>query len=143
MLACIVRATAQDLSTGFVLCHPRAPVRTARVFDAHLAIIEHKNIICAGFKAVMHIHTCVEEVTISVRSCRAGAAPGRTADADRWASAIFRMRRARARPCPGVASRHRQEDGKEDQDAAQLCQAGPGGDRAPGDGWPDLHRAVR
>ena len=56
----------QDLSTGFVLCHPRSLVKTARVFEAHLAIVEHKNIICAGFKAVLHIHTCVEEVTITV-----------------------------------------------------------------------------
>ena len=56
----------QDLSTVFVLCHPRSLVKTARVFEAHLAIVEHKNIICAGFKAVLHIHTCVEEVTITV-----------------------------------------------------------------------------
>ena len=50
-----------------MLCHPRSLVKTARVFEAHLAIVEHKNIICAGFKAVLHIHTCVEEVTITVR----------------------------------------------------------------------------
>ena len=28
--------------------------------------MEHKSIICAGYSAVMHIHTCAEEVTIKV-----------------------------------------------------------------------------
>ena len=58
------------MSTGFVLCSPRSPVRTARVFDVHLAIVEHKNIICAGFQCVLHLHTLVEEVTIQVRPRR-------------------------------------------------------------------------
>ena len=29
-------------------------------------IIEHKSIICPGYNAVLHIHTCIEEVEITV-----------------------------------------------------------------------------
>jgi len=54
-----------DVSTGFVLCDPKSPVKTSTVFEAQLAILEHKNIICAGYEAVMHVHACVEEVSIS------------------------------------------------------------------------------
>ena len=57
----------EDLSIGFVLCHPKAPVKTARVFEAQLVIVEHKSIITAGFRAVLHVHTAVEEVALSVR----------------------------------------------------------------------------
>jgi GTPase len=35
-------------------------------FDAQIAILEHKSIICAGYSAVLHIHTVVEEVQITV-----------------------------------------------------------------------------
>jgi len=49
---------------------PAEPRADPRVFDAHLAIVEHKNIICAGFQCVLHLHTLVEEVTIQVRPRR-------------------------------------------------------------------------
>ncbi|CAG8573411.1 1650_t:CDS:10 [Acaulospora morrowiae] len=55
----------EDVSTGFVVCSTKRPVNTATVFEAQLAILEHKNIICAGYSAVLHIHSCVEEVSIS------------------------------------------------------------------------------
>ena len=32
-----------------------------------VAILEYKSIICAGYSAVMHIHTCAEEVSVKVR----------------------------------------------------------------------------
>lgn len=32
-------------------------------------ILEHKSIICAGYSAVIHIHTCAEEVTIKALLC--------------------------------------------------------------------------
>jgi len=54
----------EEVSTGFVLCHPAAPVRTTKVFDAQLVILDFKNIICAGYSAVMHVHTLVEQVQI-------------------------------------------------------------------------------
>ncbi|KAH9951729.1 eukaryotic polypeptide chain release factor 3 [Amylocystis lapponica] len=41
------------------------PVHAVRQFEAQLAILDHKNIICAGYSAVMHIHTLAEEVTLA------------------------------------------------------------------------------
>jgi peptide chain release factor subunit 3 len=58
----------EDISPGFVLTSPSKPVRAVRQFEAQLAILEHKNIICAGYSAVMHIHTTAEEVTLPVRA---------------------------------------------------------------------------
>ncbi|CAG8514510.1 9883_t:CDS:10, partial [Acaulospora colombiana] len=55
----------EDISTGFVVCSTKRPVNTTTLFEAQLAILEHKNIICAGYSAVLHIHSCVEEVSIS------------------------------------------------------------------------------
>jgi peptide chain release factor subunit 3 len=54
----------EDISPGFVLTSPQKPVHAVRHFEAQLAILEHKNIICAGYSAVMHIHTLAEEVTL-------------------------------------------------------------------------------
>lgn len=56
----------EDVSPGFVLCDAANPIRTGRVFDAQLVILEHKSIICAGYSAVMHIHCAAEEVTVKV-----------------------------------------------------------------------------
>ena len=41
-------------------------------FEAQLIILEHKNIICAGYNAILHVHSCVEEVSIGVRFNRGG-----------------------------------------------------------------------
>jgi peptide chain release factor subunit 3 len=54
----------EDISPGFVLTSPKNPVHAVRQFEAQLAILEHKNIICAGYSAVMHVHTLSEEVTL-------------------------------------------------------------------------------
>lgn len=59
----------EDISPGFVLTSPSKPVHAVRHFEAQLAILEHKSIICAGYSAVMHVHTLAEEVTLSVRLC--------------------------------------------------------------------------
>jgi peptide chain release factor subunit 3 len=56
----------EDISPGFVLTSPTKPIHAVRLFEAQLAILEHKSIICAGYSAVMHIHTLAEEVTLSV-----------------------------------------------------------------------------
>lgn len=56
----------EDISPGFVLTSPNKPVHAVRQFEAQLAILDHKNIICAGYTAVMHIHTLAEEVTLTV-----------------------------------------------------------------------------
>lgn len=57
----------EDISPGFVLTSVSAPIHAVRQFEAQLAILDHKNIICAGYTAVMHVHTLAEEVTLSVR----------------------------------------------------------------------------
>jgi peptide chain release factor subunit 3 len=54
-----------DISPGFVLTSVNKPVHAVRQFEAQLAILDHKNIICAGYSAVMHVHTLAEEVTLS------------------------------------------------------------------------------
>lgn len=54
----------EDISPGFVLTSPSKPVRAVRQFEAQLAILDHKNIICAGYGAVMHVHTASEEVQL-------------------------------------------------------------------------------
>ncbi|GJE88346.1 TEF1 family protein [Phanerochaete sordida] len=55
----------EDIHPGFVLTSPVSPVHAVRQFEAQLAILEHKNIICPGYTAVMHCHTLAEEVTLS------------------------------------------------------------------------------
>ncbi|CAL1701023.1 unnamed protein product [Somion occarium] len=55
----------EDISPGFVLTSPTKPIHAVRQFEAQLAILDHKNIICAGYSAVMHCHTLAEEVTLS------------------------------------------------------------------------------
>jgi len=55
----------EDISPGFVLTNLRQPVHAVRQFEAHLAILDSKNIICAGYQAVMHVHTLAEEVTLT------------------------------------------------------------------------------
>ncbi|KAI9270420.1 P-loop containing nucleoside triphosphate hydrolase protein [Phascolomyces articulosus] len=54
-----------DVMPGFLLCDKKKPVQTSTQYEAQLAILDHKNIICAGYTAVMHVHSAVEEVTIS------------------------------------------------------------------------------
>ncbi|KAI0296095.1 P-loop containing nucleoside triphosphate hydrolase protein [Multifurca ochricompacta] len=54
-----------DISPGFVLTSLHKPVHAVRQFEAQLAILDHKNIICAGYSAVLHVHTLAEEVTLS------------------------------------------------------------------------------
>jgi len=56
----------EDISPGFVLTSPLKPIHAVRQFEAQLAILDSKNIICAGYSAVMHVHTLSEEVTLTV-----------------------------------------------------------------------------
>lgn len=55
----------EDVTPGFVLTSPGKPVHAVTQFEAELVILEHKNIICAGYSAVMHVHTLSEEVALS------------------------------------------------------------------------------
>ncbi|KAG5646619.1 translation termination factor GTPase eRF3 [Asterophora parasitica] len=54
----------EDVTPGFVLTTPLKPIHAVRRFEAQLAILEHKSIICAGYSAVMHVHTLSEEITL-------------------------------------------------------------------------------
>ncbi|GAA5942105.1 translation termination factor GTPase eRF3 [Sporobolomyces koalae] len=54
-----------DINVGFVLTSPKAPVHVITQFEAQLVILDHKNIITAGYGAVMHVHTAAEEVSLS------------------------------------------------------------------------------
>lgn len=65
----------EDISPGFVLTSPLKPVHAVKQFEAQLAILEHKSIICAGYSAVLHVHTLSEEVTLSVRQVRLSRRP--------------------------------------------------------------------
>ncbi|KAL4241854.1 peptide chain release factor GTP-binding subunit [Abortiporus biennis] len=55
----------EDISPGYVLTSPSKPVHAVRQFEAQLAILDHKSIICAGYSAVLHVHTLAEEVTLA------------------------------------------------------------------------------
>uniref|UniRef100_A0A3Q3KYJ3 G1 to S phase transition 1 n=1 Tax=Mastacembelus armatus TaxID=205130 RepID=A0A3Q3KYJ3_9TELE len=58
----------EEILPGFILCSPDNLCHSGRTFDAQIVIIEHKSIICPGYNAVLHIHTCIEEVQITVSS---------------------------------------------------------------------------
>lgn len=55
----------EDIMCGFVLTDAHQPIHTVTRFEAQLAILDSKNIICAGYGAVMHVHTLAEECTLS------------------------------------------------------------------------------
>uniref|UniRef100_A0A0D6QWT2 Tr-type G domain-containing protein n=2 Tax=Araucaria cunninghamii TaxID=56994 RepID=A0A0D6QWT2_ARACU len=57
----------EDVSAGFVLSSVSRPIPCVLEFDAQLQILElldHKAIFTAGYKAVLHIHSVVEECEI-------------------------------------------------------------------------------
>ncbi|MBN3287961.1 ERF3A factor, partial [Polyodon spathula] len=59
----------EEILPGFILCNAENLCHSGRTFDAQIVIIEHKSIICPGYNAVLHIHTCIEEVQISALIC--------------------------------------------------------------------------
>ncbi|XP_051824877.1 eukaryotic peptide chain release factor GTP-binding subunit ERF3A-like [Antechinus flavipes] len=59
----------EEILPGFILCDPKNLCHFGRTFDAQIVIIEHKSIICSGYNAVLHIHTCIEEVEITALIC--------------------------------------------------------------------------
>lgn len=63
---CFSSSPMKEIAEGFVLCDARSPVKCASSFEAQLMILEHRNIICAGYAAVLHIHACVEEIVVTV-----------------------------------------------------------------------------
>lgn len=67
--------TDEDVSPGYVLTSPQKPIKTTTQFQAQLAILESKSIICAGYSCVMHAHTAAEEVTLVVSPARSPSFP--------------------------------------------------------------------
>ena len=56
-----------DVSPGFMLCSVDDPVTVVKEFEAQLAVVDllpHKPILSAGYTAVIHVHTAVEEISI-------------------------------------------------------------------------------
>jgi peptide chain release factor subunit 3 len=56
----------EDVSPGFVLTSAVRPIKVSTQFRCDLAIVDSKNIICAGYSCMMHLHTLAEEVTMTV-----------------------------------------------------------------------------
>lgn len=54
----------EDVKSGFVLCDTDDLCGVGHVFDAQVHLLDCKSIVCAGFSAVMHIHSLSEEVVI-------------------------------------------------------------------------------
>lgn len=54
----------EEVTVGHVLTDPVNPVHVATHFEAQLAILEHRNIICAGYSAVVHCHTVSQEASL-------------------------------------------------------------------------------
>lgn len=59
----------EDVMPGYVLCSAKEPCRVSRVFDAQVAILEYKSIICSGFNSVVHVHTACGEIVIKALIC--------------------------------------------------------------------------
>jgi len=58
-----------DVSPGFVLCCPTNPIKTGRVFDVQIVMLDVKSIICAGYSCILHLQAMAEEVTIKALIC--------------------------------------------------------------------------
>ena len=58
----------EEMFAGYVLCSIGAPVPAATQFEAMLRVtdlLEHKPIMTAGYKCILHIHTATEECEIT------------------------------------------------------------------------------
>merc|ERR1711953_360581 len=58
-----------ELSPGFVPCSLTNPIRTGKVFDAQVVMLDLKSIVCAGFSCIMHLQAMSEEVKIKTLIC--------------------------------------------------------------------------
>ena len=57
-----------EISAGFVVCSKFNPVPVVTQFEAQIAILElleHKPILTGGYKAVLHLHSVVEECEVT------------------------------------------------------------------------------
>jgi len=58
-----------DVTPGFVVCCPANPIKTGKVFDAQVVMLDLKSIICAGYSCMLHLQAMAEEVTIKALIC--------------------------------------------------------------------------
>lgn len=61
--------SSDNINTGSIACPVKYPCAVVKEFEAQILVMDlvpPKSIFCAGFEAVMHIHTAVEECIISV-----------------------------------------------------------------------------
>lgn len=59
----------ENVHSGFVVCDAKNPVPCVNEMEVQMAILELpalKPLFTAGYTAVMHVHTAVEECTITV-----------------------------------------------------------------------------
>ena len=56
----------EDIATGSVLCSPKHLVHCVSTFDAQIRILDLKNVLTASFNCAMHVHTAIEEATVSL-----------------------------------------------------------------------------
>ncbi|CAF3436723.1 unnamed protein product [Rotaria sp. Silwood1] len=60
----------QNISSGFILCNAENKTHgISRVFDAQVAIIDCKSIICPDYLTVLHIHSAITEVQLKKLFC--------------------------------------------------------------------------
>jgi len=57
------------ITPGFVLCDPNNPIKSCRVFDAKVVILDYPSIICPGKQFVLHLQAIIEEVTLKAIIC--------------------------------------------------------------------------
>ncbi|KAI7824177.1 P-loop containing nucleoside triphosphate hydrolase protein [Kickxella alabastrina] len=50
---------------GYVITDTKHPCHSTRAFEAQISILDARNIITAGYKSVLHVHSAIEEVTIT------------------------------------------------------------------------------
>lgn len=55
----------EDVTPGFVLTSRKNPIHCVTAFEAQIQILDLKNILTSGFSCVMHVHTTIQEITIS------------------------------------------------------------------------------
>jgi len=65
-----VKGIEEDSVTpGFVLCDPTNPIKSCKIFDAQVVVLDYASIICAGKTFVLHLQAIIEEVTLKALIC--------------------------------------------------------------------------
>ncbi|KAI8873854.1 hypothetical protein GQ42DRAFT_141656 [Ramicandelaber brevisporus] len=67
----------EDVQVGFVISDVNSPIKAVSQIDVQLRVLDIDNIISAGFTAVMHLHTAVEEVTLTQMICGVDSKTGK------------------------------------------------------------------